>query len=148
MTTQNHKYIIAFQKHIETDGVHNGDYFDISNFAGERFEAGFILVSEEVLGGKAKLQDIQLSNDTSFLVGVETIGASFIDHFGAGDTTSSVDALSQTEISASKTLKKLAFHVPKANKKYARLRVVSSNSADMRLTIVAELTQQRMPVNQ
>lgn len=148
--TQDLKYLNALNiQTISSDAVINGNAIDLENVAQTGSEISLILKTGVVTAGKIAFQDFQFSNDNTFATGVVVVnGADYLAHFTKGDDTSSVDAISQTLISTSHTVKKIGLHIPVANYRYCRPRFISSNSANLLATAEVVLTQGNNPINQ
>ena len=143
--SQQTKSIIAFNTTaISTDAIHNGVAFDISGIAGNGAELEIDIFTGVRSAGKIALQDIQFSDDNTFATGVESMTISDIQHFIKMNDANISDAIAQTEISAANTFVKIGVHIIK-NKKYARIRLVSSSSAGLTVSAIARMTQGRLP---
>lgn len=148
--TNNNNYKLALNTTaVSSNGVVNGNAIDISQIDGTGAEINLLLITGALSAGTIALQDIQFSNDNTFASGVVVADASYIEHYIKGDTSSSVDAITQTLISTANTLKKIGLHIPfGVGYKYARARFIAAGTPTLSASAIVEMTQGRMPVNQ
>lgn len=116
---------------ISADAVQTGAAIDISNAVG----LAFILECSAFTDGQISVQDIQFADDSSFTENLVTITSD--DILMKNDRSSTVSAVLQTVLTAVGR-KKISVENRAINgQKYARIRTVSADSADLTANVIA-----------
>lgn len=133
---------------LSSDAVVNGNSIDLTGFNAVTSSIEVLLISGVVTAGTIEVKDFQFSSVSDFSSDVSTIDINnYQDHLSKGDSSSDIDAITQTVIDSSNTFKKIGIHSPFV-KKYFRVRFETKASANLTAGCVVSLKMLETPVNQ
>lgn len=127
---------------LSSDAVQNGVAIEISKAVGLSFWLNVTAYTD----GDIQVQDIQFADDSSFTENVVTITSD--DILMKNDRTSTVSAIAQTNLSAVGSRKISVENRAINSQKYARIRTITDNSADLTADVDVLIEETEGPVIQ